>query len=99
MVLALTHMRLPNDLKLAAAVPGIDAVLGGHDHEYSLIESQVGAGTGCEGGGAVRRRGLGRCRVARLAMLPRAPEAMETPCNLPHSQPLLPGRSRTVRPW
>lgn len=29
MVIALTHMRLPNDLRLAEGVPGIDLVLGG----------------------------------------------------------------------
>ncbi len=29
MVIALTHMRLPNDLRLAENVPGIDLVLGG----------------------------------------------------------------------
>jgi 2',3'-cyclic-nucleotide 2'-phosphodiesterase (5'-nucleotidase family) len=40
-VLALTHMRLPNDLRLAGAVPGIDVVLGGHDHDYFLIRSQA----------------------------------------------------------
>ena len=28
-VIALTHMRLPNDLRLAEGVPGIDLVLGG----------------------------------------------------------------------
>eukprot|EP00775_Hariotina_reticulata_P012277 gene12277-12413_t len=31
-VLALTHMRAPNDLLLLQQVPEIDAVLGGHDH-------------------------------------------------------------------
>lgn len=29
-VIALTHMRLPNDLRLAQSAPGIDLVLGGH---------------------------------------------------------------------
>jgi 5'-nucleotidase len=33
-VLALTHMRAPNDLLLLQQVPEIDAVLGGHDHHY-----------------------------------------------------------------
>lgn len=33
-VLALTHMRAPNDLLLLQQVPEIDAVLGGHDHNY-----------------------------------------------------------------
>lgn len=36
MVIALTHMRAPNDLHLGAQVPGIDLILGGHDHHYSI---------------------------------------------------------------
>ncbi|KAK9369392.1 Metallo-dependent phosphatase-like protein [Lipomyces kononenkoae] len=37
MVVALTHMREPNDIKLAADVPEgtFDIILGGHDHFYS----------------------------------------------------------------
>jgi 5'-nucleotidase len=34
MVIALTHMRQPNDEKLTSQVPEIDLVLGGHDHHY-----------------------------------------------------------------
>ncbi len=34
LVIALTHMREPNDVKLAAEAPEIDLVLGGHDHHY-----------------------------------------------------------------
>jgi 5'-nucleotidase len=33
-VIALTHMRLPNDIILAEDVPEIDLILGGHDHNY-----------------------------------------------------------------
>jgi len=33
-VVALTHMRAPNDLLLGAEVPEIDIILGGHDHHY-----------------------------------------------------------------
>jgi hypothetical protein len=29
-------MRVPNDIKLAQAVPEIDAVLGGHDHHVQV---------------------------------------------------------------
>ena len=36
LIVALTHMRLPNDIKCAAEAVGIDLVLGGHDHDYSL---------------------------------------------------------------
>lgn len=33
-VVACTHMRLPNDMLLADTVPEIDLVLAGHDHDY-----------------------------------------------------------------
>jgi 5'-nucleotidase / UDP-sugar diphosphatase len=33
-IIALTHVGLPMDLEIAAAVPGIDAVVGGHSHTY-----------------------------------------------------------------
>ena len=34
MLIALTHMRVPNDLRLAREVPELHMVLGGHDHHY-----------------------------------------------------------------
>ena len=34
-IIALTHMRQPNDELLALNCPDIDIILGGHDHEYS----------------------------------------------------------------
>lgn len=36
LVIALTHMRLANDIRLADAVEEIDLILGGHDHFYQL---------------------------------------------------------------
>jgi len=33
-VIALTHMRTPNDIRLAESVPEVDLILGGHDHVY-----------------------------------------------------------------
>lgn len=33
LVVALTHCRLPNDRRLAAECPGLDLILGGHDHD------------------------------------------------------------------
>lgn len=38
MIVALTHAREPNDIKLASATPAglIDIILGGHDHFYGL---------------------------------------------------------------
>ena len=45
LVIALTHMRVPNDLLLARArVPGLDLILGGHDHDYSTNASELAAG-------------------------------------------------------
>lgn len=35
-VIALTHMRTPNDVKLAENVNEIDLILGGHDHVYEV---------------------------------------------------------------
>ncbi|CAC5409126.1 E3.1.3.5 [Mytilus coruscus] len=36
MIIALTHMRTPNDRRLAENIDDIDLILGGHDHDYSL---------------------------------------------------------------
>ena len=33
-MVALTHMRRPNDHRLAEQATGIDLILGGHDHDY-----------------------------------------------------------------
>uniref|UniRef100_A0A8D8ZQ47 Trifunctional nucleotide phosphoesterase protein YfkN n=2 Tax=Cacopsylla melanoneura TaxID=428564 RepID=A0A8D8ZQ47_9HEMI len=35
-VIALTHMRTPNDIRLAEEVDEIDLILGGHDHVYEV---------------------------------------------------------------
>lgn len=35
-VIALTHMRTPNDIKLAEQCDEIDLILGGHDHVYEI---------------------------------------------------------------
>ena len=37
-VIALTHMRTPNDIRLAENVEEIDIILGGHDHVYEKLE-------------------------------------------------------------
>ncbi|XP_057370675.1 mannosylglucosyl-3-phosphoglycerate phosphatase-like isoform X1 [Daphnia carinata] len=37
-VIALTHMRTPNDIRLAKEVDEIDLILGGHDHVSEFIE-------------------------------------------------------------
>jgi 5'-nucleotidase len=33
-IIALTHVGLPHDLRIAEAVPGVDVVVGGHSHTY-----------------------------------------------------------------
>jgi hypothetical protein len=38
MLVALTHMRVPNDRVFAASAPDYDLVLGGHDHDYVVEE-------------------------------------------------------------
>ncbi|XP_035221004.1 trifunctional nucleotide phosphoesterase protein YfkN-like isoform X2 [Stegodyphus dumicola] len=37
-VIALTHMRTPNDIRLAENVEEIDLILGGHDHVYEVTK-------------------------------------------------------------
>lgn len=46
-VLALTHMRLPNDERLARESEGIDLILGGHDHLYAVREIARARGPSC----------------------------------------------------
>ncbi|XP_013098225.1 trifunctional nucleotide phosphoesterase protein YfkN isoform X2 [Stomoxys calcitrans] len=38
LIIALTHMRTPNDINLAQHCSGIDLILGGHDHVYEIKE-------------------------------------------------------------
>lgn len=33
-IIALTHVGLPEDIRIASTVPGIDAIVGGHSHTY-----------------------------------------------------------------
>ncbi|PRW59853.1 5 -nucleotidase [Chlorella sorokiniana] len=40
LIVALSHMRTPNDLVLAANVPEIQLILGGHDHHYEITRSE-----------------------------------------------------------
>ena len=41
-VIALTHMRTPNDIRLAENSPDIDLILGGHDHVYEAHKVWMG---------------------------------------------------------
>lgn len=41
MIIAITHENMPDDVALVQAVPGIDLVIGGHDHLYA--RQQVGS--------------------------------------------------------
>lgn len=38
MIVALTHMRTPNDIQLAQHCPRLDLILGGHDHVYEIVK-------------------------------------------------------------
>lgn len=40
-VIALTHMRTPNDIRLAENVDEIDLILGGHDHVYEILKVRL----------------------------------------------------------
>ena len=36
LIIALTHMRVPNDMRLLESDADIDLILGGHDHHYEV---------------------------------------------------------------
>lgn len=46
----MTHMRLPNDIKLAKEVDNIDLILGGHDHNYvcKMVNNTWVIKSGCD---------------------------------------------------
>ncbi|KNE59811.1 hypothetical protein AMAG_05269 [Allomyces macrogynus ATCC 38327] len=56
MVIALTHMRLPNDERLAREVKEIDLVLGGHDHFVQYVDAEA-VGRGDRTGAVVVKSG------------------------------------------
>lgn len=65
-VVALTHMRVPNDLRLAAAARalGVDLILGGHDHDYfaaglAATAAGVSGGDGSSRGSGSSSSGIG----------------------------------------
>ena len=79
-VVALTHMRLPNDLRLAEAVPGIDLVLGGVRRQGQgrapVAGSRLhGGAAGVAARLAARRRALGapEARAAHRPLRPFTP--------------------------
>ena len=43
-IIGLTHVGLPDDRRIAEAVPGIDAIVGGHSHTYLSSEDDDAAG-------------------------------------------------------
>ena len=44
LLIALTHMRIPNDVRLAKEVQELDLVLGGHDHHYEKRQASLEKG-------------------------------------------------------
>ncbi len=76
-LIVLSHLGLSSDRKLAAAVPRLDLILGGHSHDLLREPEYVGSvpivHAGPYGEYASRtelERGDGRVRVARFALLP-----------------------------
>nr|XP_015221588.1 PREDICTED: trifunctional nucleotide phosphoesterase protein YfkN-like isoform X2 [Lepisosteus oculatus] len=38
LIVAITHMKWSNDIRLASKTKAVDLILGGHDHEYGILE-------------------------------------------------------------
>lgn len=64
LVILLSHLGLREDKKLAAAVPGIDAILGGHSHIDLHQPERVGETAIFQPGGFGRYASLVNCRKA-----------------------------------
>lgn len=63
LVVALTHSGLEEDRRLAAAVDGIDLIVGGHSHTSMAEPEQVGGTWVVQAGSYARQLGLARLRV------------------------------------
>lgn len=50
LIIALTHLGLPNDVRLAQEVPQIDVIIGGHSHTVLNQPQQVGQTLICQAG-------------------------------------------------
>jgi 2',3'-cyclic-nucleotide 2'-phosphodiesterase (5'-nucleotidase family) len=86
LVVALTHLGIEEDEKLAAAVPGIDVIVGGHSHAKVEQPGQVGATLvlqAFERGVFLGRLDLevtdGRVTAHRYRLVPVTPECGEDP--------------------
>jgi 5'-nucleotidase / UDP-sugar diphosphatase len=67
-IIALTHVGLPKDIDIAGAVPGVDAVVGGHSHTYlSSSESRPGGRLSDLGEPARTARSSPSCRPMPMA--------------------------------
>lgn len=76
LVIAMSHMRMPNDYLLAAEVGEVDIVLGGHDHHYEVTPVEP-HGT-CVLNSGTDFRDLTALRVRFDASLPRGFELLGT---------------------
>lgn len=43
-IVALTHMRVPEEMRLIEMCPDVDLYLGGHDHDYLLLGDYTESG-------------------------------------------------------
>ncbi|KAL7752114.1 hypothetical protein RI367_002644 [Sorochytrium milnesiophthora] len=69
LVVALTHMRMPEDQQVARRCPGVDLILGGHDHGYAYVPGEpaiVKSGSDFESFSIVHVRSAGRVEVERM---------------------------------
>ena len=75
-IIALTHIGLPEDRKLARSVDGVDIIVGGHSHSYLGPDSE---GVPLSDGAACARL-LVRHQPGLLLQAYRRPSAVQLPC-------------------
>ncbi|KAL8436396.1 hypothetical protein ACSSS7_001796 [Eimeria intestinalis] len=70
LIIALTHMRAPNDQRLAELAPDIDLILGGHDHDYYGLQVIGTLSEFREGGTPVVKSGTDFFDFTAIAIFP-----------------------------
>jgi 2',3'-cyclic-nucleotide 2'-phosphodiesterase (5'-nucleotidase family) len=72
-IIALTHVGLPADIRIAEAVTGIDVIVGGHSHTYLSADEDRDGAYPTWISQPRRRRWCRSCRLC-LFQVPRPPD-------------------------
>ncbi|WP_247232496.1 bifunctional UDP-sugar hydrolase/5'-nucleotidase [Telluribacter sp. SYSU D00476] len=93
-VVALTHLEMADDRRLAEQLPGLTLIMGGHDHDH--IKEQIGPVTIAKADANARTVYIHRLRVNRKQKRARVKSTLKT---IDHSVPEEPHTAALVAKW